>query len=493
MDKIAKIYFYLIWFLYSCFIVSSYALADDNKNIPEWTQQHILAPQANLVFIVNIDKQMLVNDAIKIKPGVNDINYSKLSDDEIKIKISEQPYKAEPYIQLSRRLLRQNNYKQSDQVLNIALQRMLGELDKNSHQWHLVEEIMKIYQFAQENRKSKKLLQTFIADNPDNIDALLTLANLDILSGHFEKARINIDKAYRHKPERVEVYISEFLYQMYKGFLKLNDSVGHSEHVIMTVSTEFLEKAISDNPSIETPGMVLHALTVLQVFYTEIFENIDSFKHNRAFEFSVGEQWLDSLNQTKNYLQQRIGENKDTQYLDHFLLLMIAIIENKQNIAQEQFDVLVSNHISNNNVYRLMLFSYLSRQQMLKAVEVMEQSIKHNDNLEDRLILATLYHKVEKTSNSLTLIREYNGKQTLEAYIHQLAYALLGGEYEYAISLFEQLKDFNAIWKQQEFIYYAAIIALLKGEKEMASNYWNKLTKESDYYQNLENILQLSQ
>ena len=493
MDKIAKIHFYLLWFFYACFIMSSFALADDNKNIPEWIQQHILAPQANLVFMVNIDKQMLVNGAIKTEPSVYDKNYSKLSDDEIKIKISELPYKADSYIELSRRLQRQNNYKQSDQVLNIALQRMLGELDINSHQWHLVEEVMKVYHFAQHTSKSKKLLQTFIEHNPDNIDALLALANLDILSGQFEQARINIDKAYKHNPERVEVYISEFLYQMYKGLLNLNDSIGHSKHAIMVVSTEFLEKAVSANPSIETPEIILHTLTVLQIFYSEVFENIDSYKNNRTFKFSVGEQWLASLNQSKNYLEQRIGENKDTQYLERFLLLMIAIIENNHQIAQEQFDGLVSKHISNNNVYRLMLLNYLSRQQILKAIDVMEQSIKHHDNLEDRLILATLYHKVEKTSNSLTIIREYQGNQTLEAYINQLAYALLAGEYEYAISLYEQLKSLNAIWKRQELLYYAAIIALLKGDRDMVSNYWNSLAKASDYYQNLEKILQISQ
>ena len=81
----------------------------------------ILSPQASLVFIVDINKNMFESQNIKVSAAVDVNNYSNLSEDEIKIKISEQPYKAEPYIQLSRRLQSQNNYKKSNQVLNIAL------------------------------------------------------------------------------------------------------------------------------------------------------------------------------------------------------------------------------------------------------------------------------------------------------------------------------------------------------------------------------------
>lgn len=483
--------FYQKLLLLGLLLLGSPCQGSDGNIKFEQIKDKIYAPKINPVFIFKLDKSMLETQPLKVAGNVKEINYSNLSDDEIKDIISKQPLKSDAYIELSRRLDKNENYQQRNQVLNIALQRILSELDKNSEQWELIEEAIKVYQYAQQPMKSKQLLETFIEDNPDNVDALLTLANLNTLYGNFGKARIGINKAYDKSPERVEVYISEFLYQLYRGIKKLNETVKRSERISMPISTEFLDKAILEHPSQETPEKIKHSLMILQIFYTELFENIELFKQNRIVEFAIEQQKYTSLTNSKNYLLKQLSEHKNEHFLEHLLLLMVSIIENNQKSAQQYFDILVTQKNSNNSIYRLMMINFLAKQQLLKAIEVLRNSINNDDNLEDRLILANLYHKIGKTDTSLRLIKEYQGMHTLEALINQMAYALLLDDRKNAWILYEHLKELNASWQSKEFIYYSAIVVLLKGEKKLALDYLGRLPVESDYYQSLENIILL--
>jgi tetratricopeptide (TPR) repeat protein len=476
----------LLLSLLTLHLVNSVCLGAFSEKEQQWLQNMLIKPSPNLIFIVTVNKEMLEPQPGPGGKTVPSVDYSEMTDDLLNKYIERNALEADGYIQMYQRLQRAKKYEQSNQVLSLALTRILGGLEKDSTNWQLVKEALEIYQAVNQKGKGKKLLATFLEINPDNTKALLALANVEILTSDFAGARTHIDKAYELSPLDTDLYISEFLYQLYYGLVELNKMPDRSKPVIMPIATDFFIKADKDNSSLETPRMMEHGLQVLQVFYSVIFREIDRFKSNTSFDFVLDDQLTKTAAEAKTYFQQAVRKKENNLYFSKLFLLMIAIVENDQRTANLLYKDLVLHSAADNNLHRLMVINDISKARLHEAINHLTASITLHDNIEDRLMLAGVYQMANNSSLSLKTLMDYRGELSREILVHRLGYSLLAGDSSFAVGLYQNYRKIKPLWGDPLFAYYAVIFELLQGKDAEAKNILQSLPLNTVFYTNAE-------
>ena len=339
---------------------------------------------------------------------------------------------------------------------------------------------------------TKEKLKVHISINPpkkNNLNALLSLANLEILSADFKNARLHIDSAYSLEPLNTEIYLSELLYQLYFGLLQLNTAMNDNKHAVLSFSGDFFIQAEAEHPDFEIPKTIHHALNVFQAFYTVIFRHIEQFKQRKTFKFILDERLIKSTRDSKQYFLKLIHKKHSNDYFSQLCLLMIAVIENDTLSTKKYYQQLSSHPESDNNLHRLMTISLVSQANFSQAIKVLNVSVTRNDNINDRQMLASLYSFKRNQHQALKVLMDYEGKVTQSLLIDRLGYTLLTGDFVAANQLNQQYKNYPALLQQPQFIYYSLIIELLNGNQESVHTHLKSLSNSNKLYVSGQNFI----
>ncbi len=462
------------------------AAATTNTARSKWIQENLIRPAPNLVFIVTMNKEMLEKAGKNDHSLTTEQDYGQMDEEALLQERSAHPLQAAVAIALYHRLQSSGEYDRANQLVSQTLGTLLAGLEKEQDNWQFVKEALRIYQAVQQQQKAVKLLENFLEINPENVNALLGLADLETVFANFAAARKHIDTAYRLAPKKTDVYIAEFLYQLHFGLLKLNKIPSPSDTVDSSAAVAFFKKADLEHPDIDAPEMLQHSLEVLQIFYTVLVDNLDRFREKSAFSFALDSGQQKVLTQSQIYFQEVLKQNTPDQnpYLSKLILFMTAILENERKHTEDLYGELAAMAVADNNIHRLMGISDLSMALYPEAITHLNRSIALNDNINDRLMLAGLYAENKQPLLSLQTLLEYKGTLSADFLIHRLGYALLAGKESLAIDMYRRSKTFKALWQNPLFAYYAVIVQVLQGRPEQAETILRSLAKQQQYYEN---------
>lgn len=96
----------------------------------------------------------------------------------------------------------------------------------------------------------------------------------------------------------------------------------------------------------------------------------------------------------------------------------------------------------------------------------MTRSIQVQDNIEDRLMLASLYDEAGDTDSSFRTVFQYSGKPNGDLLIARFGYALKAGNINEATEIHQGLKNIGPLAKRSDFSYYSGVLELLRGKRQ---------------------------
>lgn len=327
--------------------------------------------------------------------------------------------------------------------------------------------------------KPPQLLQV-LEQQPDNTEALLALANHEVLAANFDSARARIDQAYAIQPDLSEVYLSELLYQLYDGLIKLS-SAAPTSPTLLPVSYDFLTKAQQQHPELEAPQIIEHGLRILQAFYSTIFDHVEQFKQRQPFDFKLSDQLSGQLADSEAFFRTLLQDNQQDHYISAYFLLIAAIIRNDSDAAERYYQLLATNPATDNNLHRLMMLGDMAQANFTRAIARLSSSIELADNINDRIMLAKLYALNQQPALSLSVLMDYSGRPNADLLIQRLAYAILSGNRDASRALYKGYKGIPALQKSADFQYYAMVIALLIDERGHANEHFKHIAESRLY------------
>jgi len=461
-------------------------LSDDEK---AWVIRNIMRPETQMMFLMTIEKDMM--DLENLPDGESSKGEASLPDNEEELKkyIGLHKYEAEPFIRLYTIIRDNGQHDEGIRILSIGLTNILERLNKEPNNLELANEAVKIYEAVNELKKAKALLSYFVELNPKNADAFVTLANLETLTMDMRAARSHIDQAYALEPSLINIYVAEALYELYKGLIALNNQTDSSKPMSLKISTQFLEKAEQEHPEVEAPRLARHGLALFQIFYSAVMRHTEDFKRLEPFKFVLEAQEIKQLKESKTYFQKKLNANKKNDLYLQKCLVLAAIIEGDLETARSIYKKARFCPYVDNDLFRLMSIGEVMQVRFQDAITHMTRSIQVQDNIEDRLMLASLYDEEGDADSSFRAVFQYSGKPNGDLLIARFGYALKAGNIKEATEIHQGLKNIGPLTKRSDFTYYSGVLELLRGKREMAKQTLKAVPEKGRFHESVQTIL----
>lgn len=460
-------------------------LSDDEKT---WLTGNIMKPEANMIFIMKIQKNMLDLDRLPAEDKSKKNEALPNNEEDIRKYILSHESEAEPFIRLYTILNSSGRRNEALKILSTGLTNILGQLNKEPGNLALVNEAIEIYQAANEVKKAKKLLSYFLELNPKNADALATLANLEILTMDMHAARSHIDQAYALDPSVIGIYVAEALYAMYKGLIALNNQTDSSWTRSLSISTLFLEKAEQEHPEVEAPRLARHGLKLFEIFYSAVIRHTGDFKRLEPFKFVLDTQEIKQLKESEAYFQGRLNANKKNIFYPQKCLVLVAVIKGDLETARAIYKKARLSPCVDNDLFRLMSIGEVMQVRFQDAITHMIRSLQVQDNMDDRLMLASLYDEAGNADSSFRTLMQYTGRPDGTLLVARFGYALKAGKIKDATEIYQGLQSIGPLAKRHDFRYYSGVLELLQGKREEARQTLKMLPEEGRFYENVQAI-----
>lgn len=455
----------LLYLLVSCSLVHATSPEGDG----DWLRNNLQKPPFSLPIAIVVTEETL-RPMKENGDGAKTRTFAHSSDSELLQLIQMEGLEAGPYIELYQRRVNNKEYEAANTVLSNGLVTMLGELENDSSNWGIVDEVLKIYQVANQRDKAKKLLTTFLEINPDNVDALIALANVETIAGNFANAKRSIFSAYERNPKATSLYVALFHLLARQNIVELSAE---------DAGLALLLQASREYPSFKTPQTIYHLLMVTQVFYSSLAAHYEQLADGIPFDFSLDKSQQDKIDQAQTYFEVLGQDESLDPHLSNLALFIAAINENDQIAAKEYFTKLSSLPGADPDVYRLMVVHELSKAKSSQAAEYLQLAIERYNQIDDTILLAALYARKKEFTRSLETLLGFEGRYNADIIIHQLSYALSAGDIELAAHIFTRYKNIRQLWARPYFVYYAAVLTQLQGNADEASRLIDSLPKDS--------------
>lgn len=474
-------------FCFFLFQGSNTAGATVSKEDRLWLIENLIKPDAQLTFLVTVDNGMLT-------PGEKEItsqeipDYSGMTNDEVNKAVEANSLQAEGYIHLNRRLQAEGKYSESVDILRLGTKRLYAALDEDPDNWQLAQEIQKLHRSVHQTGKARSLATAFLGKNPKHFEAMLDTAKMDIVAGDFDAARARIDQAYPLAPKEVDVYMTEFLYQLHQGQVAISQMKAYTDTLVWPLDTVFLMKATKENPNFITPQITIHGLKTMQIFYSMVLRNFSKLGRIDPFDFVLEKEFKQSLDESKAFFQNAKKKQGVSPYFRDLCLLMAAIVENDLVSAEKIFTRMRQGTVPENDPHRLMLIGFLSKGKIARAIESLKAGFNQHDTVADRLMVAWLYQQDDDYNAGLKTVMEYQGPLAPVLLVHRIGYGFLSDEPRAGIQLFHEYRKLKTLWEHPLFVYYGVVAEALSGNSEQAAKLLESFSPKTSWYKSGETI-----
>jgi len=214
--------------------------------------------------------------------------------------------------------------------------------------------------------------------------------------------KTSIDKAFELDADEPELYVAALTELVYGLILKIQREPSAS----VEADLSFFRKALSRKPDAEMVKMGYHTAKLIELFYTVILNNTESFSNNKSFVFSLDEKQKVTFAELEKAFKAILNNNKiNNKYIALKSLLVLEVLKGTPEMATAYLEESKKYFDADAELYKFLCFGYLPKRNFKEAIPLLKKATELSPNYDDLFALARLYYENHETEKSKEVLQ----------------------------------------------------------------------------------------
>ena len=431
-----------------------------------------------------------------LKPNENPQRYERQEVDTLLQLIEEQPGNAALHWELAQQYAWQGEALISDYYTEQALEKAILTYESNKWDRKAVYLLAEIYMRLNDRQSLWNLWSEYTETAPQDARGWTGLAwlSLDMQGQPEEKIREYLYTAYEADPSAAEIYTTEYLYQLGKLIDKIVEAEGAWVDY-WDVDDSFFQKAMRENPSLETPRMGFYALRLSTLMFESMLARPQL---NNCFDldkvwFGMTDMGKKQAEAIEGYMLELLRLRWKNKTFPLRCLAMLDILDGRMEMAKSRIKMMEDYSGEDRDMYKMLALGYFPSEKWDSAIHYLNKAQEVDEEVMDYLQISRLYFHTKNYDAAAQTFAQDNLWEAFEPYaqmgdfsIHYAIGAINLRMRQFPVYLrlmagLHQAISQSGVRPQREayYLWYVTITAIVVGDEDTAKNGLEQLRKSN--------------